>query len=243
MTEAIVYFGRVVHDDLDAGRSLQGADVAAFAADDASLDFVILDREGGDGIFDGRLRGGTLDGIDDDALGFLGGIEPGFVHRVIDIGLGFGTGLGFHIVDQHLAGLLRRHPGDALQLLVDLRRNAVALLEFGVQLVLERIDLTLLGIQVVLAAVQLIRLLVELALAGLDVVLALAQLVVFLVDEILVLALELKEFLLGLEDFLLFEILGLQVGLLDDGVGTALRSGAAHQYINCKGQGGACNCS
>ena len=137
----------------------------------------------------------------------------------------------------------RRHPGNALQLLVDLRRDAVTLLEFGVQLVLERIDLAFLGIQVVLAAVQLVRLLVELPLARLDAVLTLAQLVVLLVDETLVLTLELEEFLLGLKDLLLLEILGLQVGLFDNGVGAALRSGAADEYINCKGQGGACNCS
>ena len=51
--------GRVVHDQIDAGRQFERADVAAFAADDAALQVVarqVDDRHGG---FDGVLGSAT----------------------------------------------------------------------------------------------------------------------------------------------------------------------------------------
>ena len=234
--------GCVVHHDLHARGGLQGPDVAALTADDAALDLVVVDRESRDGVLDGRLRGGALDGVDHDALRFAGGIEPRLIHGIVDIGLGLGAGLGLHILDQHLAGLLGRHPGDVLQFLVDLGGHTLTLLHLGVQLVLEGVHLPLLRIELMLAAVQFALLLLDLSLTRLDIVLPVAELVVLLVHECLVLALELEEFLLGLQDLLLLDALGLQVRLLDDGVRASLGRGAADEYINCKGQCGSGNC-
>ena len=233
--------GRVVHDDLDAGRGLEGADVSALTADDAALDLVVVDREGRDGVLDRRLRGGALDRVDHDALRLAGGVEPRLVHRIVDIGLRLAARLGLHVLDQHLAGILGGHPGDILQLLVDLRGHALTLLHLGVQLGLEGVDLALLGVEVMLLAVQLALLLLQLAFTGSDIVFAVAELVVLLVDEFLMLALELEELLLGLQDLLLLDAFGLQVRLLDDGVRASLRCGPADQYINCEGQRGTCN--
>ena len=98
--------GGVVHDYLDSGGRLEGPNVPSLASDDASLDLVVLDGEGGHGILDGRFGGGALYGVDDNALGLACGVQPGFVHGVVDVGLGFGVGLGLEIVDQHLLGLL-----------------------------------------------------------------------------------------------------------------------------------------
>ena len=49
--------GRVVDDHVDAGGLFEGADVAAFAADDAALHFVVGDVDGAGGGL-GRVGGG-----------------------------------------------------------------------------------------------------------------------------------------------------------------------------------------
>lgn len=51
-----------------AGKLFNGADVTAFAADDAALYFVALDVEDRYGVLDGRLGRYTLDRRDGDAL-------------------------------------------------------------------------------------------------------------------------------------------------------------------------------
>ena len=79
----------VVHHNLHARSGLQRADVAAFAADDAALHLVVVDGEGGDGILDGRFRGGALDGVDDNALGLFGGVQACIVQAIVDVSLGF----------------------------------------------------------------------------------------------------------------------------------------------------------
>ena len=50
--------GRVVDDDVDAGRFFEGADVAPFAADDAALHFVAGNIDGAGRGF-GRVGGGV----------------------------------------------------------------------------------------------------------------------------------------------------------------------------------------
>ena len=110
----------VVDHDLDTCRSLQSPDVAAFASDYPTLDLIVLDREGSDRILDSCFGGRPLDGVDHDSLGFLGSIEPGLVHGVVDVGLGFGTGFRLHVLHQDVLGILSAHPGNHLELLVDL---------------------------------------------------------------------------------------------------------------------------
>ena len=61
--------GRVVHDHVHAGALLEGADVAAFAADDAALHVVAGDVHGADGGVGGVLGGVAVDGGGQDARG------------------------------------------------------------------------------------------------------------------------------------------------------------------------------
>ncbi len=85
--------GGIVDDNLDAGGRLQGAYVAAFAADNAALDLVGVDVEDGDRVLDGSLGGDALDGLHHDALGLLVGGHFGLVHDVVDVRCGRGLGL------------------------------------------------------------------------------------------------------------------------------------------------------
>ena len=78
-------FRGIVHHDLDADSGLQSSDVAAFAADDATLDFVVLNIEYCHCIFDGHLGSGTLDGVDHNALGLFAGGQARLVHHVVDV--------------------------------------------------------------------------------------------------------------------------------------------------------------
>ena len=67
-------FRRVVDDEIDAGEIFEGADVAAFAADDTALHLVIWKRNDGNGGFCNMICSAALDGAGDDvARGFFGG--------------------------------------------------------------------------------------------------------------------------------------------------------------------------
>src|SRR5690606_31958710 len=59
-------FRRIVYDDLDPRGGFEGADVAPFAPDDATLHLVRLDVDHRDRVFDGLAGGGALDGGKDD---------------------------------------------------------------------------------------------------------------------------------------------------------------------------------
>src|SRR5687768_10520029 len=67
--------GRVVDDDVDSGRLLEGADVAALTADDAALHVVGGDIDSADGGVGGVLGGIAMDGGSEDAAGFFFGDE------------------------------------------------------------------------------------------------------------------------------------------------------------------------
>ena len=228
----------VVHDDFHAGGGLQGADVAALAADDAALDLVIVDREGGDGVLDGRLRGGALDGVDDDALGFLRGVQAGFVDGVVDVGLGLGAGFGLHVLHQLGLGLLGRHPGDGLDLAVRLLDAAVALLLLPLEGVLLSLQGGLDIVHLLALAVQLAHLLVQGVLLLLHAGFRVADLGVLVVHVFLVLRLEVEELLLGLEDLVVLDLLRFDLGLLEDFVPLAPEDGFPDEYVGRQGQGG-----
>ena len=63
--------GGVVDDDVDAGGFFEGADVSAFAADDAAFHFVVGDADGAGGGFGGMHGGVALDGGEQDFAGFF----------------------------------------------------------------------------------------------------------------------------------------------------------------------------
>ena len=226
----------VVHDDLDAGRRLQGADVPSFTADDAALDLVIVDREGGDGVFDGRFRCRTLDGVDDDALGFLGRVQAGFVDRVVDIGLGLGAGLRLHVLHELVLGLLGRHPGDGLDLAVRLGDPLLILLLLALQGFLLSLEGGLDILHLLVLAVQLGHFLVDGVLLLLDAGFGFADLGVLAVDVFLMFRLEGQELLLGLENLFVLDLLGLDLGFLENLLFLSLEDGPADEYVGGEGQ-------
>ena len=108
--------GRVVDDEVDAGEVLQGADVAALAADDAALHVVGRQRHHRHGGV-GHVAGGrALDADGEDVLGPPVALVPGLFldgphhlgHVVPDLVLG--------ALEDDLAAWSLRQPGDLFQL-------------------------------------------------------------------------------------------------------------------------------
>ena len=216
--------GRVVDDDLDARCGLQSTYVAALAADDAALDLVTVDVEYRNGILDGRLGSYTLDRGDDDTLGLLRGGEFGLLDGLVDVGCGLGLGLRLHVLDEDVLGVVGAHARDLLQ-------TGVLLADDSRKFLLAGIEALQLVLHLLLEAVVILDLVVELALLRrqiglhlLGALLALCDLLVAFVDLTVVLALELDELLLGLENLLLLDHFALGLGLLQGG-GTLLVDG------------------
>ncbi len=84
-------FGRIVYHDFHAGSGFESADVAAFTTDDAAFHFIVVDVEDRHAILDGGFGGYALNGLNDDALGFLVGRHLGIVHDFVDIACGIGA--------------------------------------------------------------------------------------------------------------------------------------------------------
>ena len=107
--------GRVVDDQVDAGRLLERPDVAALAADDPALHLVAGQVDDGDRVLGGVVRGDALHRRDDDLAGLLLGLvagapldRPGELHRVVLRLLADG-------LEEHALGVLGGHPGDLLE--------------------------------------------------------------------------------------------------------------------------------
>src|SRR5581483_7003262 len=75
--------GGVVDEDGDAGGGFEGADVAAFAANDAAFHFLPLNIDSGSGGFKRVMSGVTLNGEGDDAAGLLLGAGFGVLDDVL----------------------------------------------------------------------------------------------------------------------------------------------------------------
>ena len=210
--------GGVVDDEGDAGHLLEGADVAALAADDATLEVVGGDVDGGDGDLAGLVGGAALDGGGDDLAGGLVGLgADGLLGLAQDLGL-LADGLGAHAGEQLVVGLVRREPGDALEL-GRLARDH--LLEVGlatVELALEAGELMLATVEGVVSVVEGLLALHDAVLEGLE--LALALLLLGLGG-----LLEGEDLLLGLEDGLLLGVLRLAGGLGGDALRLATGGG------------------
>ena len=107
----------VIHDDFGTGSRFEGADIAAFAADDLAFEVIGIQVEDGDSIFDGVFCTHALNRLDDDFLGLLIGICFGLFDRFFDDSHGVSFCFCAHGVEQLLLGLLFGQAGDAFQFL------------------------------------------------------------------------------------------------------------------------------
>ena len=106
-------FGGVIDNDFYAGRRFQGTNVSSFAANNATFHVVILDMENRDAVFNCRFGGHTLNGLNDNALRLLVGIDFRLIHDLVDVALGVRLCFCLQTLDQMIARLFGR---DARQL-------------------------------------------------------------------------------------------------------------------------------
>ncbi|MBQ5927826.1 MAG: hypothetical protein IIW96_01475, partial [Oscillibacter sp.] len=107
--------GGIIDDQVHTGEGLDGADVAALAADDAALHLVIGQGNHADGHFSHLVGGTALDGL---GHHFAGAGLALFLHaglHFLDLQGSLVGDLGLHLGDQVLLGLLGSETGDALQ--------------------------------------------------------------------------------------------------------------------------------
>src|SRR5450830_775125 len=210
--------GRVVDDEVDARGVLEGADVAPLAADDAALHVVgrqVDHRHGGLGDVVG---GGALDGQRED----VAGAAVGFAARLfLDLADQLGNlvaRLVLRLLEQHVLGLRRAEPGDALEL-------DHGLVVGDLQLVGDALGLGVAVAQRLLATVLLRGARVDLLVALQQALLGLAYLFAPAAQLGLDLAAHLVHFLFRLEPSFLDDGLGLTLGVAQQLLGFALRPG------------------
>jgi hypothetical protein len=125
--------GGVVDDQVDPGDGLEGADVAALAADDPALHVVGGQRQHRHGRLRGLLGGDPLDGEGDDLAGAAVGLLPRLLLEVPDQTHGVALGVLLDLLDQDRLGLAGGHGRDLLQ-------PAPVLVGGGLQLLPGRLD-------------------------------------------------------------------------------------------------------
>ena len=115
-------FRGVVNDEINACGGFEGADIAAFAADDAPFHILAGQGDGGDGLFIDIVAGVTLDHIAEDILGLAIGGFARFRFNLPDHPGGFMARSGFDFGKKAGFGLFGREAGDFFEaafLLVD----------------------------------------------------------------------------------------------------------------------------
>ena len=208
--------GRVIDHEGDAGHLLEGADVAPLAADDAALEVVGGNVDGGDGDLSGLVGGAALDGGGDDLAGRLVGLGA---HVLLGLAQNLSLvphALGADAGDELVVGVVLGEAGDALELGGLLGHELVKVGLATVQLALKAGELVLPAVEGVVSVVQGLLALHDAVLEGLELALALLLLGLGVL-------LELQNLLLGLQDRLLLCVLGLAVGLGGDALGLAAR--------------------
>ena len=105
----------VVDDEVHAGEGLQGADVAAFAADDPALHLVVGQGNDGDGGLRHVVSGTALDGQADDLLGLGVGLFLVVGLGFLDLHGGLVGHFGLQLGDQFCFGFLCGVARDLLQ--------------------------------------------------------------------------------------------------------------------------------
>ena len=126
--ETITDFGRVVDDQIDAGRRFDGADVAPFAADDPPLHVVARQVHDRHGPLGDELARQTLDGDGDDLLGASIRFGARLFLDHANVLRGVVPGLVDHLLDEAALRFVARQPGDPLELLAGLVDESIAVL-------------------------------------------------------------------------------------------------------------------
>ena len=152
---------RVVDDQVDAGGLLQGADVAALAADDAALHLVVGQRHHGDRALGHLVGGVALDGRGDDVAGAPVGLGLGLGLDLADAARRVLLHLGLDLLQQEFLGLRLGEGRDPLQLLrllllqgLDVRPKLLDLLLLRADGALAPFDALHLVVQVLFALLQ-----------------------------------------------------------------------------------------
>ena len=125
--------GRVVDDDVHAGRGLEGPDVPALAPDDAALHLVAGEGDGGHRGLGGGLRREPLGGDGDDAAGVAVRVLLGLLLDVAHQRRGLTPGLVLHPLEDLAARVLGGESRDPLQAEALLLRHLVGLALAGPQ--------------------------------------------------------------------------------------------------------------
>ena len=228
--------GRVVDDQVDAGRLLEGADVATLAADDATLHLVRRQVDDRDGVLGGVVRGHALDGSDDDVASAVLGVLAGApLDRAGDLD-GVVLGLLADRLDQDVLGVVGRHVRHALEGSDLLAVSTGERLAGGVQLALALEQLAV-------ALLEHVRALVELFVAGEEPALEGGQLAASGPRFLLGVPLHPQLLVLGLEDqFLLSRPgFGLDAARLGGRGLHRLRCPEAAQEESCDGSADGCH--
>ena len=208
----------VVDDEVDAGHVLEGADVAAFAADDATLHVVggqVHDRHGGLGHVVG---GGALDRQREDVarppVGLAARLLLDLTHQLGHVVARVVLGL----LEEQLPGLRGAHPRDAFE-------RGDGFVASGSELVGELLHVVLAVVQRLLAPVLFEGARLELLLALHEALLGCRDLVAPAADLLLDLRSDLVDLFLGLELGLFEERVGLATRIAQRLFGFTLRPG------------------
>ncbi len=164
-------FGRIVDDDVHPRGLLEGADVAAVAADDASLHLVTRQGHDGDDHVGHLFAGQSLDRQGDDLAGlfigrFLGAVVD-LAHHPRQVLLG----LFLYLLDENGARLVGRHGGGLFQLLAVFRFQVT-------QFVLSLVDPALAFVEQLFALFQSLGLLILIRAAAVDALLGSGQVLI-----------------------------------------------------------------
>jgi hypothetical protein len=216
-------FRRVVDDEVDAGRQLERADIAALAADDAALHVLAREVDDGDRILRDVIRGHALDGHAEDLLGLLVAQLGGFTLDALDDVRGFELGLVLHAMDQLALRLLGGEAGDLLELVALRVDELVELALFRVDAFLAVVEGAVALLDLGDAGVDLLGLLVEALFLLLEALLDGFDLVATLLRLLVELRAHLEELFLRLQIGFLDAPRGLLVGVIDDALGAFAR--------------------
>jgi len=107
--------GRIVDDQIDARDRFERADIAALAADDASLHFVVGKRHDGYRRLRRMIGSAALDGSRDDLAGLLVGLLLHLRLDLLDLHGRLVTNLGFHVAQKVRLGILLRQAADLFE--------------------------------------------------------------------------------------------------------------------------------